>query len=263
MKFNEKTRTEFINNIYSHYHKVKFIHPDPLEFLFNYKSKKDREIVGIIASSLAYGRVERILISVDKILSVMGDSPYEFVKNTDLKSLKKIYSGFKHRFTDDIEIAELIYSMKEIIAEDGSLENNFYKYFKNDDETILDAMIPFTDNLKKYSSKSRTSLIPSPAKGSSCKRLCLFFRWMVRKDDIDPGGWSKIPTSKLIIPLDTHMHKMAKMLNITDKNQANMKTAIEITKNLSKYCKDDPVKYDFSLTRPGIHDKLLPEEVRF
>ncbi|MCD6487215.1 MAG: TIGR02757 family protein, partial [Syntrophobacterales bacterium] len=96
------------------------------------------------------------------------------------------------------------------------------------------------------------SLLPSPAKGSACKRLNLFLRWMVRHDDVDPGGWDDISSSKLIIPLDTHMHRICLALGITKRKQADMKTALEITRSFQVMAPHDPVRYDFALTRLGI-----------
>jgi len=104
-------------------------------------------------------------------------------------------------------------------------------------------------------------LLPLPRLGSACKRLNLFLRWMIRKDDVDPGGWENIPLSKLIIPLDTHMHKIGILTGLTSRKQANMRTAFEITDGFKKLVPEDPVKYDFSLTRIGIRGDANFEEI--
>jgi len=95
-----------------------------------------------------------------------------------------------------------------------------------------------------------------PEKGSACKRMNLFLRWMVRKDRVDPGGWADVPVSKLIVPLDTHMHKISLQLGFTSKKQANLQAALEITNGFKKLVPEDPVKYDFSLTRFGIREGM-------
>ncbi|MBW2545477.1 MAG: TIGR02757 family protein, partial [Deltaproteobacteria bacterium] len=100
--------------------------------------------------------------------------------------------------------------------------------------------------------------VPLPAKGSACKRLNLFLRWMVRRDDVDPGGWDDIPPSKLVIPLDTHMHRICLAFGFTKRKQADMKTALEITDSFRAIVPDDPVRYDFALTRLGIRKDAAP-----
>ena len=98
----------------------------------------------------------------------------------------------------------------------------------------------------------RAGLLPSPSAGSACKRLNLFLRWMVRQDNVDPGGWDSVSPAKLIIPLDTHMHRIGRRLGLTPRRQADLRTAIEITEGFRGICPSDPVRYDFALTRLGI-----------
>ena len=104
-------------------------------------------------------------------------------------------------------------------------------------------------------------LVALPEKGSACKRMNLFLRWMVRNDNVDPGGWADVPLSKPIVPLDTHMHKIGLKLGFTSKKQANMDTALEITNVFKKFVPDDPVKYDFSLTRFGIREGMTMDSL--
>jgi len=103
--------------------------------------------------------------------------------------------------------------------------------------------------------------VPDPSKNSALKRLNLFLRWMVRTDEVDPGGWTRVSPSKLIVPLDVHMHRNARRLGLTQRNQADMKTAEEISAAFAKYCKEDPVKYDFCITRFGIRDDMDENEL--
>lgn len=225
----------------------KFVDPDPLVFLYDYNELKDREIVGLIASSLAYGRVAQILISVKKILDPMQGDPHDFILSHEKKDFENIYAGFKHRFTDSDDIVRLLTGIKKALNEYGTLENlqmqgvEKFAYFLNGAQ-------------KSY-------LLPSPADGSACKRLNLYFRWMVRADKVDPGGWNKSSPENLIIPLDTHMFKAAKLLGFTKRNSADLKTAKEITENFAKISPLDPVKYDFALTRLGIRNEMSFEEL--
>lgn len=247
-----------LDELYSFYNKKKFVHPDPLEFLYEYKDLHDRELVGLIASSLAYGRVAFILKSVKIILDIMSPSPFSFLMNTSDDKLLKTFTGFKHRFTTGEHVSWMLLGAKKMIGEDGSLYQAFLKGYKNTDETILPGLSNFIERLNSVTGKRKNSLIALPCRGSACKKHNLFLRWMVRKDSVDPGGWDKVDPSKLIIPLDTHMYKLGTGMKMTKRKQANMLTAIEITEAFKKIIPEDPVKYDFSLTRLGIRDEGDP-----
>ena len=239
---------------YETLNKPEFIHPDPLEFIFKYENQKDREIVGLIASALAYGKVAQILKSVEKVLKILGTSPSSFLLSTTFKQLKDNLSTFKHRFTTGIEMADFLWNIRKILTKYGSLENCFLNSYSKENKTVQEALSGFAKSLRNPDGPN--SLIPSPERGSACKRLHLFLRWMIRNDDVDPGCWKTIPPSKLIVPLDTHMFNIGKTLKFTKRNAANLKTAIEITNCFKKISADDPVKYDFCLTRLGIRNEL-------
>ena len=241
---------KILDDLYNYYNKKEFISPDPLQFVHNYWENFDIEIVALIASSLAYGRVNTILKNVKHILDTIG-SPYNYILTAPDKRIRDDFKVFKHRFTTGDEIGNFLISIKRIFQEYDSLFNFFYECYKNNDENLLKALGEFTAKFRHCN-----SLIPKVSKGSACKRLFLFLRWMIRKDNVDIGIWNKIDCSKLIYPLDTHMLKISKILKFTDKKNNSLKTAFEITNNFRKINKDDPVKYDFSLTRFGIRNEL-------
>ena len=120
------------------------------------------------------------------------------------------------------------------------------------DADVIPAMTAFASEIVCAGSGAGLCLIPDPCRKSACKRLNLFLRWMVRSDRVDPGGWKGIPASKLVIPLDIHMYRFASLLGLTERKQANLATALEVTTEFAKISPDDPVKYDFALTRLGI-----------
>jgi uncharacterized protein (TIGR02757 family) len=244
-----------LDNLYNLYNKRIYVHPDPLEFLYLYKDIRDREIVGLIASSIAYGRVAQILKSVSFVLEIMHPSPYQFIMNSKYKTICRAFEGFKHRFADREQLAALLLGARKVINRFGSLNECFIKGMALDDETVIPAMTFFAGYLIA-GENNPGHLVPLPEKGSACKRMNLFLRWMVRKDKVDPGGWEKVPLSKLIVPLDTHMHKISLRLGLTRQKQANMQTALEITYGFKQYVPEDPVKYDFVLTRIGIRDDM-------
>lgn len=244
-----------LDNLYNLYNKRMYVHPDPLEFLYLYKDIRDREIVGLIASSLAYGRVAQILKSVSFILEIMHPSPYRFLMDSTYKTFRRAFEGFTHRFADGDQLAALLLGAKKVVRRFGSLNKCFVKGLSPEDETVIPAMTFFAKHLIAGENKSG-HLVPQPEKGSACKRMNLFLRWMARKDQVDPGGWVEVPLNKLIVPLDTHMHKISLELGLTRQKQANMVSALEITSGFKQYAPDDPVKYDFVLTRIGIRDDM-------
>ncbi|MBF0118481.1 MAG: TIGR02757 family protein [Desulfobacterales bacterium] len=246
-----------LEELYTTYNKREYVHPDPLEFLYNYPKLEDREVVGLIASSLAYGRVYQILKSVSFVLNKMGDSPFDFIKNTDDEYLNHIFCDFKYRFTKGEHIVSLLISIKEIILDYSSLYDCFVYGINKNDDTIINALKFFSEKLLERNAPKH--LIPTPAKGSACKRLNLFLRWMVRFDAVDPGGWDNRLTPKLIVPLDVHMHKISIKLGLTSRKQADMRTAKEITEAFRHFSPSDPVKYDFALTRLGIRKDINVE----
>lgn len=244
---------EELDRLYEYYNNRRFVHPDPLEFLYKYDSINDREIVGLIASSLAYGRVAQILKSVSAILAKMVPSPSVFLEKSSDEVIYKTFSGFKHRFTTCIELSCLLVNIKNLILKYGSLNDCFALGLEKEDKNTISAVLNFAKVLNSSQNNRCNSLMPSPEGGSAFKRLNLYLRWMVRNDNIDPGGWHGISSSKLIIPLDIHMHRISLKLGFTKRKQADIKTALEVTDAFKRFNRNDPVRYDFSLTRLGMN----------
>ena len=257
MKF-DKNKLEAV---YKEYNRRDLVSPDPLQFLYGYSDVKERAIVALIAAGLAYGRVAQILKSVNKALRIMGDSPAEFLRENSLCGFRKYFDGFKHRFTTGEDMALFLAGISETIKNFGSLEECFRSCYSDDDKNILPALTQFAAHITSKFEKRVSYLFPSPAKGSACKRPMLFLRWMVRCDSVDPGGWDYIAPSKLIIPLDTHMHQFALKAGFSKRKNANLATAIEITEGFKKLCPEDPVKYDFSITRFGIRADMHTDKL--
>ena len=240
-----------LHDLYEKYNDRKFVHPDPLEFLYNYPLLEDREVAGLIAALLAYGRVQQILKSVSTILDFIG-RPYDYLKNSSRKDIYNDFKFFKHRFTTGEDISNLLFSTKEIINDYGSLNNCFCKDYDKNSDTILPALRDFIKKFGERIDNKYNSLLSIPEGSSAFKRFNLYLRWMVREDNVDPGGWTGIPASKLIVPLDVHMYRICCGLNFTERKQADIKTALSITQNFRLFSPDDPVKFDFALTRLGM-----------
>jgi uncharacterized protein (TIGR02757 family) len=240
-----------LEELYARYNRREFIHPDPLEFLHRYEDPRDREIVGLVASSLAYGRVSLINKSIAKLLEQMP-SPSRFLRRSSRTTLERAFRGFKHRFTTGEEISAMLIGVKHVLADHGSLRACFRAGLPPESPTIIPALSFLVHEITASGSGRLTFLLPRPESGSACKRLHLFLRWMVRRDDVDPGGWDDVPASKLLVPLDTHMHRICRALKLTERKQADARAAIEITDAFRAVSPGDPVRYDFSLTRLGI-----------
>lgn len=245
-----------------------FLSSDPLEFVHMYKRKEDKEVVGLIASSLAYGRVQGIRQSVAFVLNVMGDKPFGFTMRFRPERDSALFSGFVHRFNTGTDIACLIYFMRQMIEEKGSIEGFFLKGYSPYDENIKAALSAFSRNVLSLDSSliygkgllpekaGVRFFFPDPADRSPCKRLNLYLRWMVRrKDGLDTGIWKRVSPAKLIIPLDTHIARISRRIGLTSRTSSDWRMAEEVTAGLRKLDPEDPVKYDFSLCRLGILDK--------
>ncbi len=246
---NDKLKA-FLEGLYYVYARREIINPDPLYFLYDYDDVRDREIVGLIASSLAYGRVAQIMKSVKKVLLCLTSEPYKFLLNNNHFGI--VPEDFKHRFTTSYDMNNLLKNISEVLREYGSLEGFMRGCLKSSGGELLPALDNFSDRLSRNRKEGAFSLITAPRDGSACKRLFLFLKWMVRHDDVDPGGWSVLRPSELIVPTDTHMYHISLKLGLTQRKSADLKTAIEITEGFREICSEDPVRYDFVLTRLGI-----------
>jgi uncharacterized protein (TIGR02757 family) len=248
-----------LERVYLKYNVARFVSPDPLEFVYRYDGPRDREVVALIASSLAFGTVAQIRRSVGRMLEPLGGAPAEYLRDTRPTMLSRALGGFRHRWITGADMAAMLGGVRAALVEYGSLRELFYAGLEASDRDIAPAAARFAQYIRGRSGRYRDSLLPSTASGSACKRLNLFLRWMVRSDAVDPGGWSEIPRAMLIVPLDTHMHRISRRLALTERRAADLRTAREITDGFRKVSPEDPVKYDFALTRLGILNDDLAE----
>jgi len=239
---------------YRKFHKRRFVHPDPLEFLYDYDDPADREIVALVAATLAYGRVAQILVSVRRALERLGESPARCVRDSTPAHMKARLAGFKHRWTTGEDLAAMLSGARRAVRSHGSLGKCLAGKVRPGDETVIDALTGLVGELSVFAPGSR--LLADPARGSACKRLHLMLRWLVRRDEIDPGGWDGIEPRLLVVPVDVHMHRIARRLGLTARNAADGRAALEITRAFGAVSPDDPVRYDFSLTRLGLNPEV-------
>jgi uncharacterized protein (TIGR02757 family) len=244
---------------------------DPVHIVRRYTTPEDQEVVGFCASALAFGRVASVLHSIESLLDVMGPHPAAFVRTFDSSRQRARLDPLVHRWIRGRDLVALVLILQRMLRESGSIENFFVA---GDDPAAPDvgpALDSFstraleTDLRAAYGlsrAQSRGGRAPSrlgvcyffprPSAGSACKRLNLFLRWMVRKDAIDLGVWTKVAPARLIVPLDTHVIRLGHCLRLTRYASPGWKMAAEITASLRALEPRDPVRYDFSLCHVGM-----------
>jgi uncharacterized protein (TIGR02757 family) len=236
---------------------------DPVHIVRRFPSRDDREIVGFCAAALAFGRVASVLQSIEALLRVMGPQPAEFVRRFEAARDAGRIHPLVHRWIRGRDLVALLLILQRMLRESGSIEEFF---LAGDDPTAPDV----GPALDAFSSRALQSdlrgaygtrrpqragvcyFFPRPAAGSACKRLNLFLRWMVRRDAIDLGVWTRVSASRLIVPLDTHVIRLGQCLRLTRYVSPGWKMAAEITAALRRIDPADPVRYDFSLCHVGM-----------
>lgn len=247
-----------------------YLSPDPLEMVLRYADPADAEIFGFYASGLAYGRVDQILKTLGKLAAIMGPHPARFVREYRFERDRHAFRGFVHRFHAARDMALLTEILHRALEDAGTLGAFFARGYSPGHEDIGPALADFCGrlagqgNLPGGAGVGAGRLSPdapvryffsSPRNGSACKRLNLYLRWMVRRQGgLDLGLWRDIPPAKLVIPLDTHVARIARYIGLSPRATADWKMAAEVTARLRKFDPDDPVKYDFAICRLGILD---------
>lgn len=226
---------------------------DPIGLVRRYERSADREVAGWIASAFAYGRAETILANVGGLLAFLGPCPSRSLLRAPLSPTD--LSFFRHRFHGPEEAALLLRVIARVLREAGSIGSFFESRFAESDPDVgnlLDRVSSEVLSWERTGAPAVRFLFPKPSDGSACKRWNLYLRWMVRRDAVDLGLWPGIPARSLVVPTDTHVHRVARRLRLTRRKTADWKTAREITRRLARFDPSDPVKYDFALCRLGM-----------
>jgi uncharacterized protein (TIGR02757 family) len=240
---------------------------DPIQVVRRYARADDREVAGLIAASLAFGRVASVLQSIERVLAVMGPSPATFVRGFHPRIHAPAFHGIVHRWIRERDIICLLWVMKQMIDRTGSIEGFFvegYDAAADDLEGALESFSTRALTLDLTAAYGRVPkrpgvcyFFPRPSDGSGCKRLNLFVRWMVRRDALDLGVWTRVSPSKLIVPLDTHVIRVGRCLRLTAYASPGWRMARDITASLRRLDSSDPVKYDFALCHLGMRNRTL------
>jgi uncharacterized protein (TIGR02757 family) len=232
---------------------ISTIEPDPLQVVHRFSNPRDQEIAGLIAAAFAYGRASIVVANAGTVLARMKPSPYEYLVKFDRAEAMARFAGFAHRFQKTRELVELLERMAFVIREYGSIGEAFRACYDERDPDIGPTLTRFVA-LFAPATKSLQYLLSSPAHGSACKRMNLFLRWMVRRTSPDLGIWTFVDPAKLLMPVDTHIHRIATFLGLNSRKSADWKAARQITDALARFDPADPVRYDFALCRLGILD---------
>jgi uncharacterized protein (TIGR02757 family) len=235
---------------------------DPIQIVRRFDRADDREIVGFCAAALAFGRVTSVLQSIERVLVVMGNHPARYVRRFDPRREAGRFQHIVHRWIRGTDIVALIWLMKQMTDEADTLEGFFVEGHDRDAEDVGPALDSFSrralnlDLTAAYGRLPRRPgvgyFFPRPSAGSACKRLNLFLRWMVRRDSLDLGVWSRVSPSQLVVPLDTHMIRVGRCLRLTRYTSPGWRMAQDMTASLRRLDATDPVRYDVAICHLGM-----------
>lgn len=249
---------EFFDRKVEEYNHPLFVAPDPISVPHRFSKKQDIEIAALFAAVFAWGNRTTIINKTNELMRLMNDAPHDFVLNPGTDGLKRL-AAFKHRTFNATDLLYFIGFLHHHYTQHESLETAFSQWMDNEDETIEKALIGFQRyffSLEDAPHRTRKH-IATPARGSTCKRLCMFLRWMVRSDNngVDFGLWKNISPAQLVCPIDLHVARVAKRFNLIQRKGVDWQTALELTAYLRRLNPADPAKYDFALFGLGVVEK--------
>jgi uncharacterized protein (TIGR02757 family) len=235
---------------------------DPVHRVRPFASAADREVAGFCAAALAFGRVASVLNSIDTLFRILGPHPAAFVRSFDPTAPHPELRQMVHRWTRGEDIAALLWVLRQMLEQSGSVERFFAEGLERGAEDVEAALDSFSsraiaiDVRPIYGRRPKRPgvcyFFPRPSSGSACKRLNLYLRWMVRQDEVDLGAWTAVARSQLIVPLDTHVIRLGRCLRLTTYTSPGWRMAVDITRALRRLDPADPVRFDFSLCHVGM-----------
>lgn len=257
MKLSFEELKSFLDEKADQYNHVDFIENDPIQIPHRFSLQQDIEIAGFLAATISWGNRKSIIKSAEKMLDIMGNSPYDFVMNHSDEDLKILQDKSIHRTFNGEDFGYFIKQFQRIYKENGSLESLFKT---NDTESNFQHGIErFRSNFLGTEKHRSHKHVSSPYKNSSAKRIIMFLRWMVRKDKrgVDFGIWENVDQRFLSIPLDVHTGNISRKLGLVARTQNDWKTVEELDIAIRKFDDKDPAKYDFALFGLGVTKELI------
>jgi len=258
-----------LDALHARYNDRSWLEPDPLAVVLEYRRAADLELAGLVCAALALGSAPQIVKACRSVLSALGrprSGPgiAAGLSAMDDASLGRALSGFRYRFFDGDDLAAFLAGARNLALSHGSLEAAFLSGAADEgpgDADYAGAASRFTLALRGASPAPwKPNLFPDPARGSAAKRVFLYLRWMVRRDAVDPGPWRRADPARLLVPLDTHMAAACRRMGFLSRKSTDLAAAREATASFRALCPEDPVRWDFCMTRPGIRPDLDPDE---
>ncbi len=240
---------DLLDKLAKKYETKEFIKDDPIQFPHRYKNREDIEIAGFLASLFAYGRRELFIEKLNKLFSIMGKSPYSYILCGKFN-----LEGLNYRFFKTTDIENFLKVLHTLYKNDGGLMGLFERGYRSGNmmQYVCDYFYSHAD---ESAGDGFYFGIPNPAKGGAMKRMWMFLRWMVRKSEVDLGIWRFMQAAELKIPMDTHVAKISRELGLLKRNANDSKSVDELSKILSEFSPNDPIKYDFALFGYGVNQE--------
>lgn len=238
------------------YNQPRFIEDDPIRVPHRFSLKQDIEIAGFFAAILAWGRRSMIINNANRLMAWMDEAPYQFITQHEDTDLKRFLT-FAHRTFNATDLLYFLHFLKHHYTTHASLETAFLP--EENSPTIEVHLIHFHRCFFAIEHPQRTlKHIATPLRNSACKRLCMYLRWLVRKDEngVDFGLWNSISPAQLICPLDVHVAGVAHRLGLLPNEKSNWKNALQLTDQLREMDPEDPVRYDFALFGLGAEERM-------
>ncbi len=240
---------ELLEQLHDKYNRPEFITDDPISVPHRFSARKDVEIAGFLAATIAWGNRKMIVRNAHRMMDLMDNAPHDFVRGADDGDLERL-DGFVHRTFNASDLRDFVVALRRLETAYGGLGGFFESEWQRT-EDMRAVLAKFHAEFSGVRSKH----VSCVERGAACKRLNMFLRWMVRRDDrgVDFGLWGKIPPSALYLPLDVHSGRMARELGLLTRCQDDWKAVAEVTAKLREFDPHDPVKYDFALFGVGIN----------
>jgi uncharacterized protein (TIGR02757 family) len=244
---------ELLETLHNRYNRPEFIEPDPISIPHSFERLEDREISGFLAATIAWGNRKAIVKSARRMVEMMDNAPFDFTMGASEEDLRPLLR-YVHRTFNGGDFQDFVRGLRHIIEEWGSV-GGFFEHHYLESGDVRKAISAFRREFfsvphDKHSEKHLSSI----DRGAACKRIAMYMRWFVRRDDrgVDFGQWQRIPMSALYLPLDIHTGRMGRAMGLLQRKQDDWKAVEEITASLREFCPEDPTRYDYSLFGAGI-----------
>ncbi len=254
----------YLNGLVARYEQPRFIADDPIAIPHSFDDEGDREVIGLYAALLAWGRRATIMAKLAELAERMRFRPHAFVRDFDIERDGPRLEGFKLRTFQPADAFHLTRALSALLREHGTLETAFVRHLSPDAPHIGPAIQGFSESVMRAVPDVPPRLqkhLARPSTGSACKRLSMYLRWMVRPGPVDFGAWTRITPAQLVLPLDVHTGRQARALGLLTRTQDDWRAALELTDCCRAFDAADPCRYDFALFGSGAYGHEHPPEL--